>query len=469
MALPSGGGYSTPTVRGPDFSNASRMIGSTAELLQAPVPEPFFRTAEFVDRMWGSVANLGVRGMKVAEMMGDYALNLQRVRDEGSLSKANNMIDERYAEFADKMSSRPAAEWMPEWQEKVVPKLLKEIGSLPISNNGKAKMQVAVDGALTKHTVNTRLRADKATMDETDASLLAERERYEYQGNWEGAAAIDAKRKFLGLISEGQRQQEEVQRMKKMDTQAIQNFVNTDAFEAKTHFATAMSKGKSDLFPNMSASQLASAFESSDAMVRTIQREGRESIDNLIIREPVTTTPEQIRSVAESIKLPEKEIEQMIADRGVMYQATPEGKAQFLQAQRDLYGKVAAYDPATDLAGVEIRYLTETTPAAVVVARGEAAGQAAAQISKLVLSPNPASDELFLEAYFPDACEDAPAVADAFVYDAGGRLRMVRESLPCDGAAVRARLQVGELPAGVYWVQVVRGGVRVQGKLIKQP
>ncbi|MEY3249060.1 MAG: Secretion system C-terminal sorting domain, partial [Bacteroidota bacterium] len=126
-------------------------------------------------------------------------------------------------------------------------------------------------------------------------------------------------------------------------------------------------------------------------------------------------------------------------------------------------------DPATDLAGVEIRYLTETTPAAVVVARGEAAGQAAAQISKLVLSPNPASDELFLEAYFPDACEDAPAVADAFVYDAGGRLRMVRESLPCDGAAVRARLQVGELPAGVYWVQVVRGGVRVQGKLIKQP
>lgn len=359
MGMPSGGGYATPTVRGPDFSNASRMIGSAAELLQAPIPEPFFRTAEFVDRMWGSVANLGERGMAIASMMGDYAMNLQKVQDEGAIAKAGNMVDERYSEFADKMSSRPASEWMPEWNDKVVPKLVKEIGALPISNNGKAKMQVAIDGQLMKHTINTRLRADKQMMQETDDALVAQRDQLEYQGNWEAAAAIDARRNHLGLITKGQLQQSEVERMKKMDAQAIQNFVNTDSFEAKSHFAEAMGKGKSDLFPNMSPQQLTSAFEASNAQVRTIQREGREAIDNMIIREPVNTTPEQIRSIAESIRLPETEIQQMVQNRGVMYQATPQGRGEFLQAQRELYSKMANYDPATDLDEEQYRQLRQ--------------------------------------------------------------------------------------------------------------
>jgi len=360
MGIPSAGGYGTPTVSAPNFGRASQMIGSAAELLAAPIPEPFYRQEEFVDYASRAVANLGQTGIKVAGMLGDYALNMQKVRDEGTLSKAENLIDSRYAEFADSMSDKPAGTWMKEWNENVVPRLVKEIGGMPISNTGKAKMQVLVDGKLTQHTVNTRLRADKAQMDETDASLVAQRDKLEFMGNWEGAAAIDAKRMHLGLSTQGEYEQNQLEREKRMQAQTIQNFINSDPFEAKNHFAQAAAGGKSSMFENLQPTQLAQALQAANARVTTIQREAVEAIDSEILRDPINADPEKIRSIAQMARLSERDTQQLLSTRGAAYAATPEGQAKFLQAQRELYGEISAYDPTTDLDEEKYRQLRQT-------------------------------------------------------------------------------------------------------------
>ena len=127
-------------------------------------------------------------------------------------------------------------------------------------------------------------------------------------------------------------------------------------------------------------------------------------------------------------------------------------------------------DPASEFADGEHRGLdiTASTPALLDV-RGQTteAPAPAPAASVLRVFPNPATDEVFLEGVFADLATDARA--DVYVYDAGGSLRLFQRDLPCADGFFRAPLRLTDLPAGVYYIQVVRGGERVYAKLVKQP
>ncbi|MGI9159172.1 MAG: fibronectin type III domain-containing protein, partial [Saprospiraceae bacterium] len=127
-------------------------------------------------------------------------------------------------------------------------------------------------------------------------------------------------------------------------------------------------------------------------------------------------------------------------------------------------------DPASEFADGEHRGLdlTASTPALFDV-RGQTteATAPAPAASELRVFPNPATDEAFLEAVFADLATDARA--DVYVYDAGGSLRLFQRDLPCADGLFRAPLRLTDLPAGVYYIQVVRGCERVYAIWVKQP
>ncbi len=351
QSVPGGGNYSTPTVRGQDFSRASNILGQTIPMLNAPKPQ----TMDFQDYESAAWARLGDTGARIGAALSDFAGNMAKANDEGNLARADNMMAQSFADHTDRMLTQPPHKWRSTWDEKEVPRLMKHFEEMrtQLSPSGQAKLDNLLENKMTGYGIRINAGATKKQIADNDAELVAQQERYREQGDFGTAGQVSAIRLASGYINNGQHQQNLTQFDKDIQADGLKRRTAIDPRGTETYL--------NDVIENQGATTPDYNLIGPDGIVAardearrrriTNQRDFMDEITEKTLTDPTSLLPEQIQQMAEEEGLPQEWINSLLNNWQVTYAATDEGKALFLQQQNDLYMAIRQWKPEFDSEG----------------------------------------------------------------------------------------------------------------------
>jgi len=343
--------YSAPVLNAPNFSRGNAILSQTAQLLDAPTPQP----VEFIDYASRAWADFGATGAKVASNLMDLSMQMQRSRDEGNLAKIDNTLAQSYGDFLTWSQDKQADQLLPEWEKRKAA-AMKQFEALPFSETGKAKAQVLIDNKTINYTVDVSTTARKRQIQNADREMEALQKRAEEMGDWETAAATVAKRKAAGHIDNGTEQMQLLELDKKQQLSGVQQRIAMDPFAAEEHFNAVLTEGggKSKEYDLLDAYAFMQARDNARSQRIQTQRQAITTISDLSLKNPQGINDEQIKQLAEQAKIPQENVEALINNWKVAYDNTPEGQAQFVQKQNDLFFRVRQFQPEIDNATGEM-------------------------------------------------------------------------------------------------------------------
>jgi len=342
--------YSAPVYNAPNFSRANAILGQTAQLLDAPTPQP----VEFIDYASRAWADFGATGAKVAANLMDLSVQMQRSRDEGNLAKIDNTLAQSYGDFLTWSQDKPAEQLLPEWEKRKAA-AMKQFEALPFSETGKAKAQVLIDNKTINYTVDVSTTARKRQIQNADREMQAAQERFQMMGDTASAAGMLARRKAAGHIDNGTFEQGMLKLQKDEQLSNVQQRIALDPFAAEEHFNEVLKQGgQSKEYDLLDAYAFMQARDNARSQRIQTQRQAITQISDLSLKNPQGINDEQIRQLGEAAKIPQENVEALINNWKVAYDNTPEGQAQFVQKQNDLFFRVRQFQPEIDNATGEL-------------------------------------------------------------------------------------------------------------------
>ena len=343
--------YSAPVLNSPNFSRGNAILSQTAQLLDAPTPQP----VEFIDYAARAWADFGATGAKVASNLMDLSVQMQRSRDEGNLAKIDNTLAQSYGDFLTWSQDKQADQLLPEWEKRKAA-AMKEFEALPFSETGKAKAQVLIDNKTINYTVDVSTTARKRQIQNSDREMEAAQKRAEMMGDWETAAGWIGKRAASGHIDNGTKEQQLLELNKNQQLSSVQQRIALDPSAAEEHFNAVLTEGggKSKEYDLLDAYAFMQARDSARGQRIQRQRQAITQISDLSLKNPQGINDEQIRKLGEQAKIPQENIEALIGNWKVAYDNTPEGQAEFVKKQNDLFFRVRQFQPEIDNATGEM-------------------------------------------------------------------------------------------------------------------
>jgi hypothetical protein len=343
--------YSAPVLNAPNFSRGNAILSQTAQLLDAPTPQP----VEFIDYASRAWADFGATGAKVASNLMDLSVQMQRSRDEGNLAKIDNTLAQSYGDFLTWSQDKQADQLLPEWEKRKAA-AMKQFDALPFSETGKAKAQVLIDNKTINYTVDVSTTARKRQIQNADREMETAQKRAEMMGDYETSAGWIAKRKAAGHIDNGTEQMQLLELDKKQQLSGVQQRTAINPFEAEEYFNKVLTEGggKSKEYDLLDAYAFMQARDNARGQRIQKQRSGITEISDVSLKNPQGTNEAAIRAMAEKYKLPQENTEALVNNWKVAYDSTPEGQAAFAQKQNDLFYTVSKFKPEIDNANGEL-------------------------------------------------------------------------------------------------------------------
>ena len=342
--------YSAPVMGSVNFNRANAILGQTAQLLDAPAPQP----VEFIDYAARAWADFGATGAKVASNLMDFSMQMQRSRDEGNLAKIDNTLAQTYGDFLTWSQDKQPDQLLPEWEKRKAT-AMKQFEGLPFSETAKAKAQVLIDNKTINYTVDVSTTARKKQIQNADREMEAAQSRSIMMGDYETAAGWLGKRKAAGHIDNGTFEQGMLEMQKDMQLSGVEQRIAVDPRAAEEHFNSILDQGgKSEEYPYLDAYAFMQARDKARGQRINLQRETITRISDLSLKNPQGINDEQIRQLGEAAGIPEENIGALIGNWKVAYDNTPEGQAQFVQKQNELFFAVRKFQPEIDNATGEL-------------------------------------------------------------------------------------------------------------------
>lgn len=342
--------YAAPVFEAPNFNRANAILGQTAQLLDAPTPQP----VEFIDYAARAWADFGATGAKVASNLMDLSIQMQRSRDEGNLAKIDNTLAQTYGDFLTWSQDKQPDQLLPEWEKRKA-SAMKQFEGLPFSETAKAKAQVLLDNKTIQYTVDVSTTARKKQIQNADREMEAAQNRFQMMGDTASAAGMLARRKAAGHIDNGTFEQGMLKIQKDEQLSNVQQRIALDPFAAEEHFNEVLKQGgKSKEYDLLDAYAIMQARDSARGQRINRQRETITAISDLSLKNPQGINDEQIRQMAEQARIPQENVDALINNWKVAYDSTPEGQAKFVQTQNDLFFAVRKFQPEIDNATGEL-------------------------------------------------------------------------------------------------------------------
>jgi hypothetical protein len=342
--------YAAPVFEAPNFNRANAILGQTAQLLDAPTPQPI----EFIDYASRAWADFGATGGKVAANLMDLSIQMQRSRDEGNLAKIDNTLAQTYGDFLTWSQDKQGDQLLPEWEKRKAA-AMKQFDGLPFSETAKAKAQVLIDNKTINYTVDVSTTARKKQIQNADREMQTAQERFQMMGDTASAAGMLARRKAAGHIDNGTFEQGMLKLQKDEQLSNVQQRIALDPYAAEEHFNEVLKQGgQSKEYDLLDAYALMQARDNARGQRINRQRETITAISDLSLKNPEGINDEQIKQMAEQARIPQENVEALINNWKVAYDATPEGQAIFVQKQNDLFFRVRQFQPEIDNATGEM-------------------------------------------------------------------------------------------------------------------
>lgn len=354
-----GGGYSVPEIQGPDFGNAIRMMGNAADFMMATPP----KTVNFVDYESRAWADFGETTRQVGNQLMDFAVNMQRVQDEGNLAKIENMTNAAYGEFGNWAMDKQPDEIVPEWQRRRE-KLLKEIDKVQFSQTAAAKRDVWMRSTMTRYDMETATMANKLRIKSAGDEMSAKYQHELNTGNYEAAAGTSAAMWKAGLSTEGGHEANmyAIKTKQHADARGIafdsaEAYVHdyytvpgSDLDGLETDLQQALKTGQSQYFPEFNNEDPA---QSRGDFLKILQfnkgvRSNAEMdrYNNMLndVLSGVYESPEEVREAAKEAGLPETRINNILST----FLDTPEEREKRLSIRPAILQQLKAYSPESD-------------------------------------------------------------------------------------------------------------------------
>lgn len=342
--------YNAPTVNSVNFNRANAILGQTAQLLDAPTPQP----VEFIDYAARAWADFGATGAKVASNLMDFSIQMQRSRDEGNLAKIDNTLAQTYGDFVTWSQDKQPDQLLPEWEKRKAA-AMKQFEGLPFSETAKAKAQVLIDNKTINYTVDVSTTARKLQIKNADGEMEAAQKRFEMMGDNESAAAMLGRRKAAGHIDNGTYEKGMLEMQKKMELTSVDQRIATDPRAAEEYFSGILNEGgKSKDYPLLDAYSFMQARDKARGQRMNQQRETITRISDLSLKNPEGINDEQIRQLGEAAGIPQENINALTNNWKVAYDQTPEGQATFVKKQNELFYAVRKFQPEIDTTNGEL-------------------------------------------------------------------------------------------------------------------
>ena len=342
--------YSAPVLNAPNFSRGNAILSQTAQLLDAPTPQP----VEFIDYASRAWADFGATGAKVASNLMDLSMQMQRSRDEGNLAKIDNTLAQSYGDFLTWSQDKQADQLLPEWEKRKAA-AMKQFDALPFSETGKAKAQVLIDNKTINYTVDVSTTARKRQIQNADREMETAQERFQMMGDTASAAGMLARRKAAGHIDNGTFEQGMLKLQKDEQLSNVQQRIALDPFAAEEHFNEVLKQGgQSKEYELLDPYAMMQARDNARGQRIQMQRGAITNISDLSLKNPTGTNEKEIRAMSKQANLPIENEEALVNNWKVAYESTPQGQAQFLKKQSDLFYTVNKFTPEIDNATREL-------------------------------------------------------------------------------------------------------------------
>ena len=336
--------YAAPVFEAPNFNRANAILGQTAQLLDAPTPQPI----EFIDYASRAWADFGATGGKVAANLMDLSIQMQRSRDEGNLAKIDNTLAQTYGDFLTWSQDKQPDQLLPEWEKRKAT-AMKQFEGIPFSETAKAKAQVLIDNKTIQYTVDVSTTARKKQIQNADAEMEAAQKRFQMMGDTASSAGVLARRKAAGHINNGKFMQEMLDLQKDEQLSNIQQRIALDPQAAEDHFEEILKQGgQSKEYELLDSYAFMQARDSARGQRMQKQRGAITNISDFSLKNPTGTNEKEIRLMSKAANLPMENEEALVNNWKVAYEGTPEGQTKFVQTQNDLFYTVNKWTPEID-------------------------------------------------------------------------------------------------------------------------
>jgi GH24 family phage-related lysozyme (muramidase) len=328
-----------------DLGTAAAALGSVDNLLaQDGQPVEAFGAATAQ-----ALANLGESGQRAAGVLADWNLSMQRANDEANIARADRLVFEARAAHEVEASRLPPDQHLALWNDKFLPKLDAQIGELPLSNVGRARVSAWYESAKTQTTANIWTGANKAIIDNGRMEVQSFVQRAVNNAEWENAMGGIARGVASRLFSpeEGEAMKVKIYEEQKVNTMTAAIAANPAEWR-KTLAAYEQDGGKnpSGLRPEQ-VIQFRNMAESKHS--RLVGDLANEMLDRLETQSPAITN-EAIEGffTRPDVDAPRELINSIKKYRGLAYESTPEGQGAKAQKFSDLWQKIFSYDAQAD-------------------------------------------------------------------------------------------------------------------------
>lgn len=278
---------------------------------------------------------LGEAARPVADVLQNFALEMQQIQDEGSLAKADRLYGEAFAQHEIEMATKPPQEWASSWAKKETA-LRKELESLPLSMRGKVAADTFHSRFMSTSTVKLGVQANKKIIDDTRLEVRTNAKRKYDAGDFNGTMDIihkstvysDAEKEALAY---------EFEEMNRKDMLA-------EAIDADPHgFIQNLDEGKIEV-PKSEELQLRAQ---ANRVAKQQVAEADDELDQLVLTGEVKTEDE-VRKWGEARGLPERQILSHLESLSVVNENTEEGQALIQSARAEIQADISNYDPTAD-------------------------------------------------------------------------------------------------------------------------
>lgn len=308
--------------------------------------------------------NLGAAGQQAASVLNDFGMSMAKASDEANLVRADDVKTELLSKYYAEVATKPENEWSSIWDSKYADRLATEVGDMQMmTRDGAVRRDSWLQSQQTAIRADVFTKSSKAMIGRARMESDNAYERKIAAEDWEGAAAVLARRTVVGLGTPEEEERdmlkmESVQKQKtrerlfdnaqsEMTVRYADPTTNLD--EVREDLNNALQTGESKFFPEFNNTPDKSRADFLKLLSVNDQLSNRAEADRYTagINEVLSNkyrTVEELRASEGYKTLPKARQIQLES----AFMDTPEERQRRLSVRPAILQKIKEYNPAKD-------------------------------------------------------------------------------------------------------------------------
>jgi hypothetical protein len=234
---------------------------------------------------WEAVGDVGEALQRSTDEIGKFAHYVAKARDTVALSEGSTMMGETFAEHRERIKREglPEHQWLPIWQQEVLPELAKRIDGIQASPRGRAQLSMTYSQFAAGTSTQFGAAATQQAMRIAGGKVLTAVKRLFDNGEYEPASELLDLATENGILSKEIADHNRTSLIRQKNTELATALVTKNPRAALDDLTRAGSTGASEFFPDAPPSERARYLAMSRRQIRTLEMDAADVADTRIV------------------------------------------------------------------------------------------------------------------------------------------------------------------------------------------